>query len=145
MNDVPLEPLAFDAGLDSAAALTPNFELDFFEGVDEDAVAFVAQPERDILVSLLAGSSAVRVPEFDMLSDFVEGAESLAYAVDLLAYAETGLSENIVLQAPHVGCLHGGADGRRVSETNAAVEEGCEFLGSIVALAVELDVEGVGF
>ena len=78
MDDVPFESLAFDAGLESAASLTADFELDFFEGVDEDAVAFVTQPERDVLVGLLAGSPAVCVPEVDLLADFVEGAESLA-------------------------------------------------------------------
>jgi hypothetical protein len=46
--------------------------------VYEDAVAFVAHPERNILVGLLTGCSPVRVPEIDLLSDFVEGAESLA-------------------------------------------------------------------
>ena len=78
MDDVPLESLAFDAGLDSAASLTADFELDFFEGVDEDSVAFVAEPEGNVFVGLLAGSSAVCVSEVDLLADFVEGAESLA-------------------------------------------------------------------
>jgi hypothetical protein len=41
--------------------------------------------------------------------------------------------------------LHGRADGRRVSEADAAVEKRCQFLVSIGAVAVELDVEGVSF
>ena len=48
-----------------------------------------------------------------------------------------------MLQVPHVSCLHGRADGRRVSKAHTTVEEGGEFLGSIGA--VESDVEGMRF
>ncbi len=87
VDEVPLQPLAFDARLHTAAPLAPDLELYLSRRVDEDAVAPRTQPERDVLVRLVARGAAVGVPQRDRLSHFIEGAESLSESVDGLADA----------------------------------------------------------
>lgn len=125
VDEVPLEALALDARLHAAAALAADLELDAPGVVDEHAVAARAQPERDVLVRLVARGAPVGVPQRDRLPYLVEGPEALPEPVHRLPDAECRLREDVVLEVPHVARLHRGARSRVVRQADAAAEQRC--------------------
>jgi len=81
VDDIPLQPLPFNARLNPAAALAPDLEIDALRRVDENAVAARAEPETDVFVGLFRRCASVGIPERDTLANFIEGPEALAETV----------------------------------------------------------------
>ncbi len=130
--------MCLNAGLDSAASLATDFEFNLIGGVDEDTISFAADPQRNVLVCLVTGSSTIGIPKLNCLSNLVESPESLSKTMDGLAYAKSGLCENIMLDFAHISSDH--LVGRRwgVGKSHTFVEQRSELF-SVCTFEVNLE------
>ena len=99
VDDEVLQRLALDAELRAGHGLRGHLERHAAGMVHEHPVARVGEVERHVLVRLLAGGTAVGVPDLDALAVLDEGTEALTEAVHVVVDAEVELLAYVVRAA----------------------------------------------